>query len=291
MRTLRSAACLLLSAAGALLAEAAGDPTLLSLVMPDAKSISGINIEQSRTSPFGRLLLARIEADGDLDRLAEATGFDPRLGLTEIVAASSADGSKLALVRGTFQPSRIATFAKATGSSIAKYHGYAMVDGQTEHPGQSLVFLDASTVALGDTQAVKAVIDRRVAGTQFTGAIAQKALEVSSSSHAWFVSSMSPTDLPSSRSNPMELVRQFSGGVTFGQDTVTLDADALTPSVEDARTLRDFLKMLASKGIKFFDAAQFDTAETILRIHLSLPEADAEQLLLNPPELKGPARP
>src|SRR5580765_6126242 len=99
------AAMILVSLSAASL-QAAVDPALLGLVMPDAKSIGGVQIEQSRTSPLGQFLLGQLGplAFEDLKRM---TGFDPRTDLSEVVSASSGPTQMLLAGRGVFQPARI----------------------------------------------------------------------------------------------------------------------------------------------------------------------------------------
>ena len=75
----------LITAAGVLATAAltamimfAADPGLLSLAMPDARAMAGINVEQVRLSPFGQYLMAQIaEREAGLQTLIDATGFDP----------------------------------------------------------------------------------------------------------------------------------------------------------------------------------------------------------------------
>ena len=80
MTTVRSTIFGFLIAAVA--ASAAVDPILLNLVMPDAKFVSGIQVESSRNSPFGRYVLSQIEMnDPGFTKFITTTGFDPRLDL------------------------------------------------------------------------------------------------------------------------------------------------------------------------------------------------------------------
>ena len=40
----------------------AADPQLLNLVMPDAKMLADVNVDQAKASPFGQFVLAQIQA-------------------------------------------------------------------------------------------------------------------------------------------------------------------------------------------------------------------------------------
>ena len=102
----------------ATLAAGAIDPALLNLVMPDAKILSGIQVDQAATSPFGQYILSQIQpSDPDFLKFVTATGFDPRYNLTYILAATSSDPTNshnaLILGVGTFVPSKIIAAATA----------------------------------------------------------------------------------------------------------------------------------------------------------------------------------
>ena len=56
----------------------AADPQLLSLVMPDAKVLAGVNVEQAKGTQFGQFVLNQMQShDGDMQKLIQLTGFDP----------------------------------------------------------------------------------------------------------------------------------------------------------------------------------------------------------------------
>ena len=69
----------------------AADPGLLSLAMPNARVMAGINVEQARLSPFGQYLMSEFAGrEVGLETLVGATGFDPRRDLREVLLASPA---------------------------------------------------------------------------------------------------------------------------------------------------------------------------------------------------------
>ena len=84
----------------------AADPQLLKLVMPDAKVVSGIDIDKVRSTPFGMFFLNQLPApDSEFQQFVNATGFDPRRDIHEVLMASPGDPAKksgLLLVRGDF---------------------------------------------------------------------------------------------------------------------------------------------------------------------------------------------
>src|ERR1700681_827461 len=98
----------------------AADPSLLSLVMPDAKVIAGARVDQAKTSPFGMYVLTHLQLDDpDFQKFVAVTGFDPRRDVRELLVASNSaqyDPSHwLVLAKGTFNPERIEGVAQANG--------------------------------------------------------------------------------------------------------------------------------------------------------------------------------
>ena len=46
----------------------AADPALMNLVMPDAKSMAGVQVDQTQLSPFGQYLLSQFQTNPGLDK-------------------------------------------------------------------------------------------------------------------------------------------------------------------------------------------------------------------------------
>src|SRR4051794_37000623 len=87
---MRTAVVALLAAA----ALPAADQQLLNMVMPDAKIVAGINVDSARNSPFGSFLLAQLPAsDPEFQRFIDASGFNPRTDLQEILIATVGDSA------------------------------------------------------------------------------------------------------------------------------------------------------------------------------------------------------
>jgi hypothetical protein len=296
-------------------AALAADPTLLGLVMPDAKILTGISVDQAQASPFGQYVLAKTQFnDPAFLKFVNDTGFDPRHDLHEILAATTGDESNsIVLGRGSFQPAKIAAAAAAHGGAVTKYRGFDLI--VTDQTGTSaMVFLDPSIGLFGNQAAVQATIDRRVSGTVFSGPLAQKAQTVSAANSAWFVTltplsdflagkAVDPNMNSMMQSNLLQAVQQASGGLTFGSTSVTLNGEAVTRSDKDAQALNDVLKFLISMiqgnsqqaGVPptvatLANSVQISTNGATLNLTLSLPEAQAEQLFMTPKGVKGAAK-
>jgi hypothetical protein len=293
-------------------ASAAVDPALLGLVMPDARIVSGIQVSQSQASAFGQHMLAQIPRDSAVfQKFVTATGFDPRRDLQEIVAASSdpsatsaANGNgALILARGTFQPDTILTVARGVGSAIVNYRGIDIITAPARSGADSLAFLDGATAVVGGQSVVKATIDRRFSGAIFSGALADKARAVSGGNDAWFATLAPLSEFVQGRLGGsirdgksvaalsfLQTILQTSGGISFGADAVTVSAEAMTQSAEDAQTFVNAVKFLggmlqaspskdarAAALAKLLASAKFEADGTLVRLTLSVPEQELEQ--------------
>src|SRR5664279_1243671 len=109
-------ATLLTAFSGAL---SAADPQLLNLVMPDAKVLAGVNVEQAKGTQFGQFILNQMQTqDSQRQQLALLTGFDPRRDVRELLVASDGvPGGKtgLALASGTFDVGKLTAAATLKG--------------------------------------------------------------------------------------------------------------------------------------------------------------------------------
>ncbi len=299
-------------------ATAGVTPALLNLVMPDATVVSGMNVAQSVTSPFGQYILSQMQSnDSGFVQFISSTGFDPRKDLVEILAATPASASStthsgLILGRGVFQPAMIIGAATQEGGTITNYRGFSLIGPPANQQGDNfaLSFLDGATAAMGDVASVKSVIDRKLAGSTFSGALAQSAIAVSASNSAWFATTTPLSDFMSSKqagnlggvaqSPLLQSVQQASGGVQFGTAGITLSADAVTASPQNAQALVDVLKFFVSmiagnanapaNVTSVATSAQFTVNGSTAHISLMLAENQAEQLLMPGTGMKRPAR-
>jgi hypothetical protein len=283
------------------ISAAAADPQLLSLVMPDAKVLAGVNVESAKNSLFGQYVLNTIQPDNrDLQELADLTGFDPRRDVRELLVASNGvPGSKtgLALARGSFDPARIAGTATSHGATTESYKGVTLLlDPQGQH---GIAFLDSTLVLAGDVASVKAAIDRQSAPMPLPSSVAVKVQQWSTAQDAWVISAVPPASLKPTANAPQipgltnqdvfTKIQQAASGVKFGNNvTVTSEADMAT--AQDATSLGDVVKFLANfaaaqAGQKNPEIAalaqslQVTTSGAVLNVVFSLPESQLQELV------------
>jgi hypothetical protein len=243
----------------ALLALGAGslpavDPQLLSLVMPGAQVLAGVNVTQAEGTPFGQYVLTQIQSNSGqhLQNLKTLTGFDPSQDLTELLLAATAPSQKngLVLARGVFDASKISTAATQGGATSKSYKGVTIIEGPKAN---GAVAFPSTTLAIaGDPADVEAAIDRLTAPATVNPALAALATEVSAHEDAWVASTLPPSAFPQAAQNgaPVQTgvfqnITQFSGGVKFG-NTVALSGQAQTQTAQDASNLASVLQFLAN---------------------------------------------
>src|SRR4051812_45773294 len=181
----------------------AADSSLLALLPPDAKVVSGMNVARSAASPLGQFVLQEMRKDNsDVNRMMTAMGFDPQRDLTEVLATSpdgAVHGQGLVLARGTFDTGKMMAAARLSGATIINYKDALVIAGK--HNGWA-AFADNQTLVAGDQELVKAALDRRGTGSSLEPKVLAKVNEVSSKYDAWAVSVVPLTNLTGKLPDP-----------------------------------------------------------------------------------------
>ncbi|HUA85634.1 MAG TPA: hypothetical protein VMB85_17355 [Bryobacteraceae bacterium] len=313
MKTLRCAFFAVILAASA--SAATVNQALLNLVMPDTAILSGVQVDQMSSSPFGQYLLSQFQpASGGFLQFVGATGFDPRYDLQYILAATSVESTGkqgLVLGVGTFVPSKITAAATAQGATVSQYNGATILTSPGKNAGgtpPALAFLDNQTIAVGPLPLVQGAIDRKNSGAVFSGALATQATNAAGSYQAWFATATPLSDFLNgkagnlgnlSSNNLFQSIQQSSGGVNLNSSGVTVTADLTTASPQNAQSVVDVLQFLLSmaqnnqnannKLNTLSGATTFGVNGSTAHVVLALSEQQAEQLVT--PPAKSDARP
>jgi ABC-type thiamine transport system substrate-binding protein len=263
-------ATLLTAFSGAL---SAADLQLLNLVMPDAKVLAGVNVEQAKGTQFGQYVLNQMQTqDAQLQQLVALTGFDPRRDVRELLVAS--DGvpqgkTGLALAKGNFDAAKIAAAATLHGVVTEVYNGVTILE-EPKKQEAGIAFLDATTVAAGDIASVKGAIDRLKTPQSLPAEVAVKVNQWSNSQDAWGITTVPPTSLaPTAKAgaqNPMlnagQNVQAAAGGIKFGAQVV-FSGEAQCDTAQNATTLGDVVKLLIN--LAQMQAGQDPTAAALIK--------------------------
>jgi hypothetical protein len=239
----------------------AADQQLMNLLMPDAKVVAGINVDQAKNSPFGQFLLAHIQnGDEGLAKLTAVTGFDPRRDLREMLMGTIGQPGQqgLVLARGTFDAARIFAAARLGGHSVETYNGVDILTGKDDSLTHALTLLDGSIAVAGDLASVHAAIDRHAssAASSIDAALAAKVDQLSNSLDAWSVSlvplaALAGQKVPDTKLNGMlntdvvKSILQISGGIKLGA-IIQLSGEAVARSDKDATALADVVRFLGA---------------------------------------------
>lgn len=292
-----SAAILALICSGPL---AAVDPQLLNLVMPEAKILAGVNVDQAKTTPFGAYVVSQIQAQGaqHLQQVAALTGFDPRRDLHELLIASNGapgNPSGLILARGNFDASRIQAAGLAGGGTTTNYNGVTLLlDPKQTH---AVAFLDPTLAVAGDVASVKAAIDRQNAPAPLSAALMVQVNQWSGMEDGWVIAAtplanLKPPTNPANPSNPaiqnaFQSIQQAAGGVKFG-DPIVWTGQLQADTAQNAASVAGVVQFVASlaqmqaqqknpQAAGILNSLSVATSGNQVNLSLSVPEAQAEQ--------------
>lgn len=303
-----TAATLLTAFSGSL---TAADPRLLNLVMPDAKVLAGVNVEQAKGTQFGQWVLNQMQTqDTHLQQLVTLTGFDPRRDVRELLVASDgAPGSKtgLALARGSFDVAKITAAATLNGVVSEMYGGVTILKDPKQQTA-GMAFLDATTVAAGDIASVKGAIDRLTTpqSQSLPADVPVKVNQWSNSQDAWGITTVAPASLAppakSGATNPImnagQNVQAAAFGVKFGA-LVVFNGEAQCDTAQNATTLGDVVKLLINlaqmqsgqdpNAAALIKSVTVTTSGNVLKIQASLPQ-DLFQQILQGHKMQGKVR-
>lgn len=288
----------------------AADPGLVSLVMPDAKVLAGINVDQAKTSPFGLYVLSQIQTQGaqHLQQVTALTGFDATRDLHELLIASNAtpgQHSGLVLARGNFDAGKIQSAALGGGGSVITYNGVTLILDPKQ--ANAVAFLDPTLAVAGDVASVKGAIDRHTAPVQIDAALAVQVNQWSAQD-AWGIAAtpLSALKPPANPNNPQgaaiqnafQSIQQAAGGVKFGDPIVfTGQAQADTPA--NAAAMAGVLQFLVSMAqmqaqqknpqlAAVLPSLSVTASANLVNLSLNVPESQVEQAVKMRPQAARP---
>jgi len=293
----------------------AADSSLLSLMMPDAKVIAGIQVDSTKSSPFGQFLLNHFQpSDPSFQDFVSQTGFDPRRDVTEVVMASNwqtkAPTSRwLVAAKGNFDLAKITQAVQAHGGTIQSFQGVNILGGK-QTGDSNIAFLDGSSAVMGDLVSVQSAIGRRKSNLPADPGLVARLGNVRTNNDFWFTTLVPISEFADAmpnenlqgamKGNLMQGITQASGGIKFGA-TVNISGQAVTRSDKDAQALMDVLRFVigmiqqnktqndtAAQVCDLMDNLDITSNGTTVKMALAIPETQLEQLLGTARE---PARP
>ncbi len=301
----------------------AADQSLLNMVMPEAKILVGVDVDHARDTVFGKFFLSQLTKDEPgLAKMTEATGFNPRRDLHEIIVASiddAAAGSKvpsngLVLMRGNFDRDRISTLIKTMGmGNPLTYLGQEVFTTTNPKDNGGFAILDKTTAILGNIGSVKSALERRKNGKSIDAKLTAKIQKLSASNDIWMMSSMPVSDIASRIPGPtqgkngmlngdaMKNIQQASAGLKFTPSDVRVTAEAVAGSAKDAGALADVVRFIsgmvqlgrdkddASPFADIIDSLQVKTEGNVFRLNITIPQDQLQQMWDKTPAKKSGA--
>jgi hypothetical protein len=280
----------------------AADPGLLNVVMPGAQALAGVNVQQVLASPFGQYLLTQNpQPDPGLYTLAQATGFDFRHDLQEILTASNGQpgGAWILGARGTFDAARITEASLANGATVETCNGVQVIQWAVGKGQPSVAFPEDTLAIVGSTAEVCAAILRKSGPAVLSPGIASAVNDLSAANDAWFVSIAPLAKLEAQTAGPFALFKtlvQLSGGVKFGAD-VAVNLNGVCQTAPQAAALVEGLKALLAAAAANGQAAgpaklilqnlNLSASGDVITLALTIPEQQIESLIK--PGKFGPA--
>jgi hypothetical protein len=289
------------------LPAAAADQQILTLVMPDAKVVAGVNVQQALATPFGQYVLTLIAPqDQQIHDLAALIGFDPRQDVRELLVATAgpaAAGSPgapssigLAFARGTFDPAKIAAAAALGGAKSETYGGFTVLEDPKQASG--IAFLNTTLAVSGDVANVKAAIDRLTTPGVLPAALLVEVNQWSNSQDAWVVDSapLASLKLPAgapklpgmAQSAALQSIQQSAMGVKFGP-MVVVTAQAQADTAQDATVLAGILQLASNlaqaqatqnpQAGQLLKSITVTTQGNAINLTMSVPQDQIQQLL------------
>ena len=270
----------------------AADPGLLNLVMPGAQSLAGVNVQQVLASPFGQYLLAQNpQPDPGLNRLTEATGFDFRHDVQEILAASTGatGGTWILGARGTFDAARIIEASVANGATIETCNGVQVIQWTATKGNPSIAFPEDTLAVVGSTADVCAAIARRAGPAVLGPGLASAVNDLSAANDAWFVSMAPLAKVEAQTAGPLALFKtlvELSGGVKFGAD-VAVNLNGVCQTAPQATVMVEGLKALlaaangqvTAQAKLILQSLNVSASGDVITLALTIPEQQMESLM------------
>jgi len=289
----------------------AADSQLVNLVMPDAKVLAGVNVDQAKTSPFGLYMLSQIQAQGaqHLQQVTALTGFDPTRDVHELLIASNGmpgGHSGLILARGNFDADKIQSAALAGGGSTITYNGQTVILDPKQ--ANAVAFLDASLAVAGDVASVKSAIDRHTTPAPISADLAALVSQWSTTEDAWGIAAtpLSALKPPANTTNPQgaaiqnafQSIQQAAGGVKFG-DPIVFTGQAQADTAANANAMASVLQFLVSMAqmqaqqknpqlAAVLPSLSVTASANLVNLSLNVPESQAEQAFKIPPQPPAP---
>ena len=165
------------------------DPQFSALVPPDTTMLVGLRVEHLVKTPlYQKYLSGKIRI---IDRFARGTGINPEKSLWNLLVVSNGRDS-FVLGRGKFADELMAPDFSKKGVARFGYKGMTLFGDEQ----QAMLMVNSSTIAMGDTQTLRALVDGRASFTGLPERLSTLTKKVPYETQLWGVYVGGPLDLP-----------------------------------------------------------------------------------------------
>ena len=234
------------------------DPSLMDLIMPDARVVAGINAARILASPIGQTIKGQIQSQiqkagpqwQQQMQMVGLAGVDWSQYVQEVLIASPGGPGKnppfLMIVRGSLDPARLESLKAFTGG-LTDYQGVPLLVS-TGKSNTAIAFLGGSVAIFGQPADVKAAIRRRGQHSSPPADLAEKVKQSNQRFDAWLVSTgplsaPAPVSSAGVKTDFLQNLEGFRGGVRFSPD-FDLSAEIVARTEKDAAAMAEGLRWL-----------------------------------------------
>jgi hypothetical protein len=164
------------------------DPALETLIPNDTTLLVGTRLEALAKTPVYQKYLADRKFPA-VEEFAKQTGLDPQKDLWELLFVSNGK-NKVLLGRGKFANEMEPRLEKG-GAKRFGYKGYNLIGDEK----RAVVFISSSTAAMGATESLRYLLDRRGTSKGPPAAVAAQMKDIPAEAQFWAVYAGGPVDL------------------------------------------------------------------------------------------------
>lgn len=265
------------------------DPALQTLVPADTVLMVGTRLEALRKTPVYQKYLSGRQFP-QIEEFSQRTGLDPRRDLWELLFVSNGKQGVL-LGRGKFA-NEMEPRLEEEGAQRFGYKGFNLIGNDRG----AVVFINSSTAAIGEIDALHSLIDQRETSHGPPPALAAMMKEIPAEAQFWAAYSGGSIKLPfdenSNLANMNKLVSYVQAGTLYFDLRTGLNgmAQGRCSSEAGAQQVHDALKAIVGLGrlstpkeqpelLQVYDSIRVTQESRRVRLHIDVRQELADRFL------------
>jgi hypothetical protein len=255
------------------------------LVPPDTTLLVGLRVEHLVKTPIYQKYLSggKIRV---IDKFARGTGINPEKSLWNVLLVSNGKDS-FVLGRGKFSDELMAPDFSKKGVRRFGYKGLTLF-GDEE---QAMLMVNSSTIAMGDTVTLEALVDKRPSFTGLPAQLSALTKEIPRQTQFWGVYTGGRVDLPltGNLANVNKVLGLMGNGVFYFDlsDGMKGTVTGVAANVQDAQQAHDGLAGFLGLGRMMMPKGQADLAQALDGIQVTQEGKRVIVKIAEPEDLAG----